>query len=766
MIRPIVLIAWMILPAPLMAETVRSIEVSGNVTVEAESIRAHIKSKNYTPAVGDAAIKSLFATGMFSDVSIDQRGSTLLIKVVENPIIKTIEFVGNKNNDKSKLDPLLDLKLRARFTKAKAHADSLKIRELYRSQGRMATTVDPKANIQANGQVALVFEIMEGAISRIDQIAFIGNHAMSESQLRDVVSTSVSAGWLDILKTAAFYDPARIEHDRELLRIHYLKNGFPDVKITDAKAVENAKRDGYSIVFTVDEGSRYFFGKSVVETKIPNVDVASLQPMILVREGNVFNSQVVDKSVERISLALGDQKQTSAHIKLSQKRDDINHVVNMHFIIEERPPLYVERIEISGNKQTNDAVIRRELRFVEGDLVNPYVLERGRKRVQALGFFKSVTLKRTQGSQDEYVVVKLEVVEDDTRNLGFGVGYSATQGVVGDVSYTERNLFGNGQSLRIKLAGSASLSCSSGLPCTQAEVGFTEPHLMGTNVISGFDLFYRDLNYTNYASFSSLKVGGDVRLGYQISDEWSATANYTFSRNTLYNVGALASTAIKEAAGPTGTNTYYSSSIGYTVAYDTRDNKKRPTEGVYFSLSQDLAGLGGDVQYIRSSGDARAYYTLTDNVIGMSRTQAGMITPWGGQDVRLLDMFYRGNDLVRGFAPAGIGPRDLGSVNQDALGGSMFIGTSAEVLFALPGGLSELGLRGAVFADVGSVWGTNKTAAGLPALSGSAFAPRASVGTGVAWDSPLGALRVDYGIPVVKQSSDKVQPFSFGLSPL
>jgi outer membrane protein insertion porin family len=388
------------------------------------------------------------------------------------------------------------------------------------------------------------------------------------------------------------------------------------------------------------------------------------------------------------------------------------------------------------------------------------MIERGRQRVIALGFFKSVALKKRVGSAPDKVVIAIEVVEQETLDVGFGVGYSLNEGVVGDISLAERNLFGNGQTLRLKLSGSATR--------WQADLGFTEPRFLGTNVAAGFDLFYKDVDYTQQASYMSQRVGGDIRVRYPISDEWSVGSNYTFSRNTLYNVGANASVAIKEAIPDwpnSNSSTYYTSSVGYSLTYDTRDNKKRPTSGVYYTVAQDLAGLGGDVRYIRSVGEARAYYAITDDITAVGRATGGMISGWGGQDVRLLDLFYKGNESVRGFATAGIGPRDTLSANQDALGGKMFYATTAEVLFQIPGVPQDIGLRGAVFADAGSLWGLNSTAAKQPGAVGTTPALRASVGVGLAWDSPIGALRADYAIPIAKQPDDKTQPFSFGLSP-
>jgi outer membrane protein insertion porin family len=746
----------------LAADAVTAVEVEGNRTVGADSIRSHLRLGNggtVTPGQIDQALKSLFATGLFSDVRIDRKGPRLLVRVTENPVIASITFQGNANADKSRLEPLIALKAHARYTAAKAHADAVKVRDFYRSQGRLATEVEPKVTPRTDGQVELVFAVKEAEVTKVDNIVFLGNRSFSERQLRDVITTSQS-GWFDILKTAAFYDPERIKQDQDLLRQFYLKSGFPDVRVATTDAAKNAQGTGYSITFTIEEGERYSFGPTTIQSGIAKVETASLQSSVSIKPGSTYNAEEVEKSLERMTLALSDQGHASANVRMVPKRDETSRTITMSIEVQEGTPIYVERIEVAGNAQTKDFVIRRELRFAEGDPVNAFILERARKRVQALGFFKKVTLKKKTGSSSDRVIITVEVVEDDTRNLAFGAGYSTSEGIVGDISVTERNLFGNGQALRVKLTGSAVRF--------QAEVGFTEPHLLGSNFAGGFDLFYKDTDYTTQSSYKSQRLGGDLRLGYQITDEWSGSVNYTFSRNTIYDVGANASAAIKEAVPGfpnVSSNTYDTSSVGYALAYDTRNNKRRPTEGVYFTLSQDLAGVGGDVRYLRSQGEARGYYPVSDTITAAGRASGGVIGGWGGQDVRLLDLFYRGSESVRGFAFSGIGPRDTLSANQDALGGRMYFATTAELLFQIPGVPQDFGLRGAVFADAGSLWGANTTAAALPGLAGNALAPRASVGMGLAWDSPLGALRADYAFPIVKQPYDKTQAFSFGLSP-
>jgi outer membrane protein insertion porin family len=744
------------------ADAITAIEIKGNRSIDAETVRSRLQltiGGAYDPAKADQSVKALFATGVYSDVRIERRGSTIIVHLVENPIVTAVSVEGNSAIDKAKIEAVIRLKPRQAYTVSRARAEAVRIRDLYRRQGRLGTTVEAKTNPQGEGRVEVVFVVREGEVTKVDNISFVGNRHYSERQLRDVISTSQSS-WLDILKSAAFYDPERIESDRELLRRHYLKTGFPDVRVSAGEAVKNAQGTGYAVSFTVEEGERFTFGAASISSKLAGIEAGGLQSALAITPGNVFNQETVEKSVERIALALADQGQVAVRVRPVPKRDSARRTIDVAFLVEPGPRILVERIDIVGNKKTKDFVIRREFQVGEGAPVNAVMIERGRKRVQALGFFKSVAVQNRTGSAPDQAVITITVVEQESNDLSFGVGYSMQEGVIGDISLTERNFLGNGQWLRLKLEGS--------LTRLQAEVGFTEPRFLGTNLAAGFDLFYRDVDYTKQASYMSQKIGGTLRARYPINEEWSAGVNYTFVRNKLYDVGANASAAIKEAVPgfPDATSsTYYTSSVGYSLTYDTRDNKKRPTSGVYYTVAQDLAGVGGDVQFLRSVGEARAYYAVSENVTAMARATGGVITGWGGQDVRLLDLFYRGGETVRGFATAGIGPRDTQSVNQDALGGRIYYGTSAELLFAIPGVPEDIGLRGAVFADAGSLWSTSSTAAALPGVAGNTPALRASVGVGLAWDSPLGNLRVDYAFPVLKESYDKTQALSFGLRP-
>lgn len=746
----------------LAAQRVVAIDVTGNKSVAADSVTARLPLRvgdEYDAAKVDQAIQALYATGLFSDVRLRNDAGRVTVVVTENPVIASVTIEGSSAIEKSRLEPLVALKQRSRYTASKVHEDALRLREYYRSQGRMATNVEPRTTERADGQVEVFYTVKEAEVAKVERIAFVGNAAFSSQELRGVVSTSES-GWFDILKTAAFYDAERIKQDGDRLRRYYRKSGFPDARVKPPEAVQTEDGKAYRVTFVIEEGTRYAMRAGKIESRLVSANVSALAPVRKLADGATYDEELIEKSVEKFTLELAEQGFAFARVKPVPVRDEKTRTIRIDFVIDNGPPFYAERIDIVGNEKTRDYVIRRELRISEGDPVNALLLERARKRVQALGFFKAVQLKRKRGSGDDQLILTVEVIEDDSRNIGFGVGYSTAEGIVGDLNLGEKNLFGTGQKLNLKLAGS--------IQRFQAEVGFTEPRFLGTRVAAGFDIFYKNLDYSQYASYKAENIGFKLRASYPVDDNWTVGANYAFSRSTLYDVGATASPAIKQAIpGYPNANstTYYTSSVGYNVTYDTRDDKRRPTSGVVIGLSQDLAGLGGDVRYIRTGTDIKTYHAVTDGVTAQLRAAGGTITGWGGQDVRLLDMYYRGNDIVRGFAVAGIGPRDTSSANSDALGGRNYFTTSSELLFALPGVPKEMGLRGAVFADVGSLWSANKISAANPGTVGSSFSPRASVGVGLGWDSPIGTLRVDYAIPVVKQPFDKTQPLSFGLSP-
>lgn len=734
---------------------ITEIKIIGAERTSVDTVLSRLQLKKgsaYDAGKADRSLQALFATTQYKDVQIGHAKGIVTVRVVENPVVADRSFAGNTEIKSDKLEAVVKLKKGTIYTDTRAHADALALRDLYRHEGRLTTKVEPKITPKSGNRVDVTFAIQEGKVDKVSSITFVGNKAFTARELEGVIRT-VRSSWLDIFKSDSVYFPERLDDDRELLRRYYLKHGFADVKIVSAQGTLQPDGKGYGVRYEIDEGDRFTFGDVRVASSVKSTDSESLQSLILAETGEVYDAEKIDRTTEAMTLALWDKGDRFVRIKPHLERDATHRRISVTFRVEDTEHLTVERIEILGNTKTREYVIRREMTLAEGQPYNAFILERDRARIKALGFFKSVDVDVKKGASPEAVKVSIRVVEDETTVLSFGGGYSSTQGLIGDVSIEEHNLFGTGRDAKVKLSGSFTQF--------NAEIGFSEPHLLGTNAIGGFDLFYRDLDLTEESSYKIQRVGGDLRVAYPFSDHVTGSVNYTFVQNTVYDIGATASPAIKEAAA---SGTYYTSSVGYAVAFDNRNSKKLPTSGTYFILSQDLAGVGGDVRYIKSSTDVRSYFPVSNSVTLVTRATAGNISGWGGDDVRLLDMFYLGGETVRGFAPSGIGPRDISSANRDALGGENYLAGTTEARFALPLIPDDIGLRGAVFADTGTLFGTSASAAKSPGVIGTAASLRASVGAGLIWDSPIGALRADYAFPLAKQSYDKTQPFSFGLA--
>ena len=410
---------------------------------------------------------------------------------------------------------------------------------------------------------------------------------------------------------------------------------------------------------------------------------------------------------------------------------------------------------VIGNARTKDRIIRREIRLVEGDAYNPLLVDRAKKRLQNLGFFKKVDVRRRPGSSRDRVVVDFVIEEQSTGELAFGGGYSTSEGVIGDISITERNLLGNGQFLRLKLSGSITRA--------QVDLSFTEPRFLDKNLSAGFDLFHKEVDLTDESSFKSRKTGANLRLGFPLSENIWLTTYYTLTRDEVFDVEDGASAAIVEA-GEDNDGVNITSLVGIGVRYDTRNHPRNPNRGLFFKVSSDFAGVGGDAQYARVQAEARGYYPIFDKVTLVGRVIGGHIVGLGGDSVRLLDLFYKGGETIRGFDKSGIGPRDL--TTGDALGGSTFWAATAEVRFPLPYLSENLGMSGAVFADAGSLFGAGDGAKNFAALGEVDLADedsiRASVGASILWNSPLGPLRIDYAFPLLSEDFDDEQQFRFG----
>jgi len=725
--------------------TIREVRIEGGERVEPETIRSYLVIQPGDPFDNeriDRSLKALFATGLFADVAIRREGDGLVVRVVENPIINRIAFEGNRKLSDNQLNAEVQLKPRTVFTRTKVQGDVKRILELYRRNGRFAATVDAKLIKLPQNRIDLVFEIDEGASTGIKTINFIGAHQFTVSRLKGVVSTRESR-WYRFFSSDDIYDPDRLTYDRELLRKFYLAEGYADFRVISAVAELAPARDGFYITFTIEEGARYKFGKIDLVNQLKDVQPDTLKPLLTTKPGARYNADEVENSINKLTDALGNRGFAFVDIQPKVTRHADNRTIDVVYEVKEGPRVYVERINITGNVRTLDRVIRREFRLVEGDAFNSAKMRRSQQRVRNLGFFKKVDVTNDPGSAPDKTVVNVAVEEQSTGEFSVGVGFSTTDGPLADISIRERNLLGRGQDLRLGFTIAQRVQ--------QLDFSFTEPYFLDRNMAAGVDAFALTRNQQTESQFDQQSVGGSFRLGYQISEALRQTLKYTLRQDRIYNVATTASLFIQEEAG-----TRVTSSVGQVLLYDKRDSPKDPTEGYYLQLATDAAGLGGDVRYLRNVVTGGYFYPFAPQWVLSLLGEAGDI--FGLSDtVRIEDRFFVGGDNLRGFATAGIGPRD--TKTGDALGGRVYYTGTVQLGFPL-GLPQELGITGRVFTDFGSLFGAVETGAHVADFK----TIRVSSGAGVSWASPLGPIRLDLGLPLVRQSFDKKELFriSFG----
>lgn len=722
--------------------TIRDVRVEGAQRVDPETVRSYMTLRAGDPFEAeriDRSLKTLFGTGLFADVTLRREGDALIVRVVENPIINRIAFEGNKKIDDDALNAEVQLRPRVVFTRTKVQNDVRRILEVYRRSGRFAATVEPKVITLPQNRVDLVFEIDEGPVTYVKRIAFVGNKAFSARALRDVTQTKEEA-WYRFLTSDDTYDPDRLTADRELLRRHYLKNGYVDFRIVSAVAELTPDRTGFFVTFTLEEGERYRFGKIDFASGLKNLDPETLRPQLVAKSGDWYDAEEIEESIRKITDHLGTLGFAFVEINPVLNRNRDTSVVDVTLDVREGPRVFVERIDIVGNARTLDRVIRREFRLVEGDAFNTAKLRRSRQRLQNLGFFNKVEVTNTPGSAPDKTVIKAEVQEKSTGEISFGAGVSTTDKVIGDIVLRERNLLGKGQDARIGFRISARRQ--------EYDLSFTEPYFLDKNLAAGFDLFRTTRDNQRESSFDDKRTGGTLRTSYNISEPLRQTLRYTLRTVDIFNVKDTASRLIREQQGATTT-----SLIGQDLVYDVRDNRFEPTEGFLVRLGTDYAGLGGDADYVRVNIGGGIFFKLTPKLVLGLTADAGRIIGIG-ENVRIADRYFIGGPSLLGFAPSGIGPRDINT--RDALGGNQYYATTVELNFPL-GLPEELGLNGRVFTNAGSLFDIDTSD---PAIK-DVGSLRVAVGTGVSWRSPLGPLRVDLTKAVVKESFDKTEFFRF-----
>ena len=776
--------------------------VQGNQRVDSETVRSYISGAGAGSL--EEARRNLLQTGMFSDVRITRQGSQIVVRVSENRLINRVVFEGNRKVERATLEPELQTKARGAYSPAAVDADVQRILEIYKRTGRGLASVTPRVVDLPNGRIDVVFTINEGDKTGIKEINFVGNRAYSNSRLRDLM-TSTESNFLSFLKNTDVYDPDRLASDQELIRRYYLKNGYADFRVLATDAQFDAARGGWIVTITVEEGEQYRVGAVNIDSRIGDVDPETLRRRVRTSAGQVYNAEAVERSLTDVTTEVARRGYAFAQVRPTGMRDPATRTINIGYVVEEGPRVYIERINVRGNTRTRDYVVRRELDVAEGDAYNKVLLDRGERRLNNLGYFKKVRVTNEPGSAPDRVIVNIDLEDQPTGAFSIAGGYSTVDGIIGEVSVSESNFLGRGHFVR--LAGNW------GQRAKGIDFSFTEPYFLGYRMAAGFDLFTKYSDNTKYSRYESRVTGGTLRLGLPVTEEFGFTLRYSLFQTDLkipntikqpYNDCAVpipnytllnapgtpnagqplypncaydgeTSIVIKEAAGKTIT-----SLAGVTLGFSTLDNAKNPKSGFYAELKPDIAGLGGDSKYGRISTDARYYHELMEDVVGVVRGQAGYIRGFGENGLRVTDQFFLGPTLVRGFESAGIGPRDIssGDPNGSAIGGTTYAGLSYEVQFPLWGLPRDLGLKGALFADAGTLFGYRgkkffdvngdylisgfAPATGCVVTAALTVIPecvsvldshkiRSSVGASLLWNSPLGPIRFDYAFALSKE---------------
>jgi outer membrane protein insertion porin family len=745
--------------------------VEGSQRIEEATVLSYMvirPGQAYNAQMVDLSLKTLYGTGLFSDVQIVPQGSVITVKVVENPIINRIAFEGNSKLTDKNLDEEVQLKPRKIFTRAAVQKDVTRVLELYRRSGRFAASIEPKIVQLPQNRVDLVFEINEGPSTGVDRIIFIGNKSFSDGTLRSKIATTESVWW-NFLQSNDNYDPDRLTFDREQLRRFYLANGYADFRVVSAVAELSPDRSGFYITFTVDEGDLYNFGQVDIESSIKDIDKDRLMGLIKIQSGETYNAELIDKSIDALTFLAGEKGYAFVDIRPRVKRNREGKTVDVVFKIEEGPRVYVERINITGNTRTLDKVIRREIRLAEGDAFNRVLLNRSRSRIRGLGFFKTVEVTEEPGSAPDRTNLNFEVQEQSTGELSVSAGFSSADSVVGSFSLTEKNLMGKGQFLRLQLQVSSERQ--------QLDLRFTEPYFLDRNLSAGVDA-YSTHQEAEESFYSSDVVGVGLRLGFPTSEFGRVGLRYTLRQDEIdYDIDAIINATndnrvaqglgVLNPADEGTLRTQYgsledpviTSVLGYTFLYDERDDPIEPRAGYRFSISQDLAGLGGDKKYLRTEAQADWYQRIWgDDFVLTTSLNAGHIMSWGDEELLINDRFFKGGGSFRGFKTSGVGPRDL--LSNSSVGGELFaIGTmELSVPNFLP---DDLGIKTSLFADFGTVGLVEDKVCNTLQCINDDMSLRASVGASVSWNSPFGPVRLDFSHVLAKENYDQTETIRF-----
>lgn len=734
---------------------IRRIDVRGAERVGADTVRSSltiVPGKDFSNADIDASIKRLYATGFFSDVRISVSGGTLVVSVNENQLINQIVFNGNRKIKDDKLILLVRSKPLGPYSESGVEADLQSLRRGYAEIGRSDVDITVQTAPVGNGRVNVAFVINEGDRTKIEQINFTGNNFYSAMRLRSLIITKES-GWFSFITRKDIYSEEKLRADEEALRQFYYNHGFADFRVISSSATLDPATNKYTVNFDVDEGERYTFGDVNVESTVDGVDAEELKGLTESREGKTYRARDVQDTIAAISKRVASAGYPFASVTPRGNRDMASKTISVDYLVDQGQRGYVERIEIRGNTASRDYVIRREFDISEGDAFNQSQVAEAKRRLERLGYFSSVNISTMPGSAPDRVVIIVDVVDQPTGNFGIGAGYATGgEGFILEASVEEKNFLGRGQFIRVAASG--------GALTRNYSISFTEPYFLGYRLAAGFDLFKSENQI--YDNYSYEDQGFTLRVSAPITNDLSTSFRYNYKEidYTSDNEAALSLPYRNVVNG----SPWLISSVSNSLNYNTLDTAILPHEGIAASVTQELAGLGGDSNFYKLSGKIRGYYTLSDDadIVGSLGASAGHMLSTTGRHLNVFDQFQIDSNDIRGFADTGIGPRMR--KNDDALGGTTYFTASTEVTFPLPGISPDAGFRGGFFMDAGTLYG-NEVKGSKDKQPGSAdMNRRAAAGASLIWASPFGPLRVDYAIPIMKEDYDILQRLKFGIS--
>ncbi|MEM7745098.1 MAG: outer membrane protein assembly factor BamA [Pseudomonadota bacterium] len=740
-------------PAPSQAANPglgQSVVVRGNRRIETETILAYMNlEQGQTVSAEDlnSAVRRLFDTGLFRDVQIIPGANQLVVEVVENPSINEIAFEGNGELTDEVLQQIISLRPRLPFTVSAAEADAQAIIEIYRRTGRFGAEVEPVIIERPNNRVDLVFEVVEGDLTGVSAIDFVGNQVFSDRRLRGVIETSES-GFLSNFLSSDVYDPDRVELDKELLRQYYFERGYADFTVLSATAELSPDRDGFFITFTVEEGDIYTFGGLDVNVSARGLDPVAFQAAIPEDlSGETYDAAEVEEIANELTDLAAQAGFAFVQVRPRPRKNAEDLIIDVTFEVVEGPRVYVERIEIEGNTQTLDRVIRREITLVEGDPFDARKIREARRNIRALRYFGRVELDTEPGSAEDRAVLKVRVQEASTGSLSFGLGFSTSSGPIGNVSLTERNFLGRGQIVNFDVTAAGDTQIY--------DFGFTEPRFLDRDLSVGFRAFFIDEDRTDESSFEISRLGFGPTVVFPIATDTTLQLRYEFIREDV-QVSPSASPSLVVDDGARNT-----SRVGFTLTYDGRNDPVEPTGGYLLSVSNDIAGLGGDSFYWRGNSNAKFWTSfLSDQIVtSLEFDVAGIVS--FSDDIRVNERYFLGGSSFRGFADFGVGPRD--TTTDDSLGGNVRAISRLEMSFPL-GLPEELGIFGGLFLDAGTLFALDGTRLDLNGQSIDDD-PKLRVAAGALLfiDTPFGPLELSFGIPLIEEDEDESEFFRLSI---